>query len=410
MGTIIEWYDFGLYIYLAPIYSRIFFAPEDQVEGLIATFGVFAAAYLARPVGALVFGRYGDRVGRRDALVLSAAIIAGALALNAAIPLESSIGILAPTLLLISRLAAGFAIGAEYSGILSYLLETAETRRRGLITSMAPAMSGLGTLLAVGTTALVASLLTNAQLDEWGWRIPVALGALLALSLLFLRRGLDQTPEFARMQESGEVVADPVREVLRTARRGLAFAFGISAVGSISYYLSISYVPTYLDTVGSVSHAEALRWGTIAAAAVIPISLAAGWSADRFGRKPVLWALAGTLAITTVPLFALLASDSSAVAFVAVLALALPAGAWSAVGAVAIPEQLPSRVRFTGLAIGYNVATAIFGGLAPLVATAVYGWTDVEIAPAVLVTLVVPLGLLVLYGARETRAKALSEL
>ena len=355
-------------------------------------------------------GRYGDRVGRREALILSAAIIGGALTVNAAIPSQSAIGALAPVLLLLSRLAAGFAIGGEYSGILSYLLESAATRRRGLITSLAPAMSGVGTLLAVGITALVATLVSPAELDDWGWRIPVAFGAVLAFSLLLARRGLQRSPEFERMQEAGEVAESPIREALAVARFGLLYAFAISAVGSVSYYLNISYVPGFLDTVGSVTHAESLRWGTIAAAAVIAVSLIAGLAADRFGRKAVLWTLAAALALTTAPLFALLTAASGVAAFSAVLLLALPAGAWSAVGAVAIPEQLPSRVRFTGLALGYNTATAIFGGLAPLVATALYQWTGVEVAPALMVIAVVLAALAVLRRSRETAGVALSEL
>jgi MHS family proline/betaine transporter-like MFS transporter len=194
IGTVVEWYDFGLYLYLAPIYARVFFPGSDQTENLIATFGLFAIAYLARPLGAVALGRYGDRSGRRRALLASAAIIAVALAANAAIPSEAAIGLAAPLLLLLSRLASGFAIGAEYSGILSYLLESAPSHRRGLITSMAPAMSGVGTALAVGITALLASLLTGEQLDSWGWRIPVAFGAVLAALLLLLRRGLGETP------------------------------------------------------------------------------------------------------------------------------------------------------------------------------------------------------------------------
>jgi MHS family proline/betaine transporter-like MFS transporter len=410
MGTVIEWYDFGLYLYLAPIYARVFFPGNDQLENLIATFGVFAVAYLARPVGAVVFGRYGDRSGRRQALLASAAIIAVALAMNAAIPSEATIGLAAPLLLLVSRLAAGFAIGAEYSGILSYLLESAGRRRRGLVTSMAPAMSGVGTLLAVGITALVAGLLTPAELDSWGWRIPVAVGAVLAAALLLLRRGLEPTPEFRRIKGRGETVRSPVREALTKARAGVIFAFVVSAAGSVAYYMNISYIPTYVDTVGHVAHSESLRWGTIAAALVIGVSFLAGLGADRFGRRATLLAVVLALIVTTVPLFALLASSTEALAFLAVLGLAIPAGALSAVSAAAIPEQLPSRVRFTGLALGYNTAVAIFGGLAPLLGTTLYSWTDAVVAPALLVVVVAALSLLVLWRMRETAGVRLSEL
>ena len=289
-------------------------------------------------------------------------------------------------------------------------MESAGRRRRGLITSLAPAMSGVGTLAAVGITALVAALLDQHELDTWGWRIPVAVGALLAAAMLLLRRGLGETPEFRHLRESGQRVADPLRTALRTARTAVLFGFVISAVGSVGYYLDISYVPTYLDAVGPVSHETALEWGTIAAALVIGVSLLAGASTDAFGRRPTLFALAAIFLVTTVPLFALLGGSSAGAALFATLALAAPAGAWSAASAVAIPEQLPGPVRFTGLALGYNTAVAIFGGLTPLVATVLYDWTGAVIAPAFLVLVVAAVAIPFLLRARETAGLELAEL
>ena len=410
LGTIIEWYDFGLYLYLAPIYARIFFPGSDQTENLIATFGIFAVAYLARPLGAIVFGRYGDRHGRRNTLLISAAIIAVALAGNAAIPTEAAIGIAAPLLLLLTRLVSGFAIGAEYSGILSYLLETAGKDRRGMITSLAPAMTGVGTLLAVGIAAALSGALDAQQLDSWGWRIPVAFGAVLAASLLLLRRGLGETPEFARLREAGEIVESPIREALAVARGPLVFAFVVSAVGSVGYYLNISYIPTYLNSVAGVSHTDALTWGTIAGVVVILVSVPAGWASDLIGRRSALLAVSAAFIVTTVPLFALIATGGDAAGPLGVVLLAIPAASFSAVSASAIPEQLPSRVRFTGLALGYNTAVAIFGGMTPLVATLLFQWTGSDVAPAFLVVVAAAVGLSVLWRMRETAKVKLTDL
>jgi MHS family proline/betaine transporter-like MFS transporter len=184
----------------------------------------------------------------------------------------------------------------------------------------------------------------------------------------------------------------------------------ISAAGSVAYYLNISYVPTYLDSIANVPHAEALRWGTIAGFAVIGVSLLAGGASDRFGRRRTLAVIGLALVVSTIPLFALLGGESEGLALAAVLALAVPAGAWSAVAAAAVPEQLPSRVRFTGLAVGYNTAVAIFGGLTPLAATVLVEWTGAKTAPAFLVVVVAIAALLALRGRRETAGLELEEL
>jgi MFS transporter, MHS family, proline/betaine transporter len=409
LGTIIEWYDFSLYVFLAPIYARVFFPGESGLNGVVVTLAIFAIAYLARPVGAIVFGHFGDRIGRRDALLISASMMSVALLLNGLLPSEARIGVAAPIGLFVLRLAMGFAVGGEYSGILVYLLEIATVRSRGLVVSLAPAASGIGTLIAVGSTAIVSAALSQQQVDDWGWRIPVLLGAALAVTILVLRRSLAETPAFHRMRESGRVSTHPVRDAIVRARWAVFVAFALSAVGSTAYYLGITYVPTFLESFGKASHDDALIWSTVATAIYVLLTPLAGWWADAGGRRASLAATALALIVFSVPLFGLLAGSAALLQLAAAVALAAGAAAWCAIASSAIPEQFGTADRFSGLAVGYNIATAVFGGLSPLVATLLIRLTGWDPAPGLMLAIVALAAVPIVLGLPETARRPLRE-
>lgn len=356
-----------------------------------------------------MFGSFGDRYGRRQALIVTAGIMAVALLITALLPGQDAMGLAAPILLLALRVLMSFAVGGEYSGILVFLVESSRPDRRGLVASFAPATSGLGTLLAVGVTTLVVSTLSPEQLDSWGWRLPFLLGAVLSAAFLLARTTLQETPSFRRARDAGSLDDHPVRTTLRSARRGLVAAFLLSAVGSASYYLGVSYVPTFLSTEVGVEAADGLLWSTVAVALLLVITPLAGLASDRFGRRPALLAVALVLAVGSVPLFALLAVGTAASVLVAAIALALGAGAWSAVAASAIPEQFETQERFSGIAIGYNLATAVFGGFVPLTATVLIAATGVSIAPAFVLAAISLLIVPVVLRLPETANRAVSE-
>lgn len=409
LGTIIEWYDFSLYVFLAPIYARVFFPGAEGLDGVVATLAIFAIAYLARPLGAIVFGHFGDRIGRRGALLISASMMSVALLLNGLLPSEATIGVAAPIGLFLLRMVMGFAVGGEYSGILVYLLEIAKVRSRGLVVSFAPAASGIGTLIAVGSTAIVSSLLSQQQVDDWGWRIPVLLGAALAVTILVLRRSLAETPAFHRMRESGRVSEHPVRDAVVRARRAVFVAFALSAVGSVAYYLGITYVPTFLESFGNAPHDDALIWSTVATAIYVLLTPLAGWWADAGGRRASLAITALALVLTSVPAFALLAGNAALAQLTAAVALAAGAAAWCSIEASVVPEQFGTADRFSGLAVGYNIATAVFGGLAPLAATLLIRATGWDPAPGLMLALVALAAVPVVLGLSETARRPLRE-
>ena len=376
-STVVEWYDFTLYLYLATVISRVFFTGAASV---LITLGGFAVAYLMRPVGAMVFGHIGDRHGRRRTMLLSMALMTGAMLATALLPTYAQIGPAAGILLLFLRCIMGFSVGGEYTGVVAYLLEGSPPSRRGLITSLAAAASEVGALLAAGIAALTVSAMPDEALAQWGWRIPFFIGAGLAGAVLLARATMRESPEFERQQASGTVPAHPLHYSLHHHRAGILRGFAISALGSITYYVGITYVPVFLTSVGALGESAALWLATIAALAVILVTPAFGALSDRVGRKPILIGLALLSAALPVSMFWLLSSASTSAAILGAVILAAVAGGVSAVAAAATAEQFSGEGRLSGLAFGVTTATAIFGGIAPFVAQLLLqqtGWMPV---------------------------------
>ena len=402
-STIVEWYDFTLYLYFATVLSRVFYGGGKG--SLLLTLGGFAIAYLMRPLGALAFSHIGDKYGRRRMLLLSVALMTAAMLATALLPTRAVAGPAAGWLLLALRCVMGFSVGGEYTGVVAYLLEGAPTRRRGLITSSASAASEVGGLLAVGVSALTVSLMNGADLERWGWRIPFFVGAALAGSVGIARSTMHESPEFRRQQQEATVPDVPLRHALAYHRVGIARGFAISALGSITYYVGITYVPAFLTSVGKVSEGEALWLSTIAAVAVIAVTPLTGALSDRIGRKPVLIALCLGSAALPITMFSLMAGSSP---LLGAVILALLAGAVSAVGAVATAEQFPGEGRITGLALGATMATAIFGGLTPLAAQLLIEKTGYSTAPGIMIAVVALFVLPVFLRIGETAPNRLS--
>jgi MHS family proline/betaine transporter-like MFS transporter len=400
LSTVVEWYDFTLYLYFATVLSRVFFG--GGAASLAVTLGGFAVAYLMRPVGAVFFGHLGDRRGRRPMLLLSMAVMSLAMLLTALLPTEGQIGPAAAWLLIALRCVMGFSVGGEYTGVVAYLLEGAPAGRRGLIASLAAAASEIGALLAVGVSALTVSAMSNEALETWGWRIPFLVGAALAGAVWIARSMMEESPEFERQVSEGTVPANPLRHALTAQRRGVMRAFAISALGSITYYVGITYVPAFLASAGAMAEAESLWLSTIAAVAVILVTPLVGLLSDRVGRRPVLLGLAGLSALLPITLFSIMAGGDWGRALFGAVILAGVAGGVSAVGAVATAEQFTGEGRVSGLAFGATGATAIFGGLTPWLAQALIERTGRAEMPGLMIAAVALCVLPVFLRMRET--------
>jgi MHS family proline/betaine transporter-like MFS transporter len=399
-STIVEWYDFTLYLYFATVLSRVFYGGGKG--SLLLTLGGFAIAYLMRPLGAVFFSHIGDKRGRRRMMLLSVALMTAAMLATALLPTRAAIGPAAGWLLLVLRCVMGFSVGGEYTGVVAYLLEGSPARRRGLITSSASAASEVGGLLAVGISALTVSLMSPVELDRWGWRIPFFVGAALAASVWIARSTMHESPEFLRQRDTGSVPDVPLRHALANHRAGIARSFAISALGSITYYVGITYVPAFLTSVGSLSERASLWLSTWAAVAVILVTPLVGALTDRIGRKPVLVALCLGSAALPISLFSLMANSAVMQALIGAVVLAMLAGAVSAVGAVATAEQFPGEGRITGLALGATMATAIFGGLTPYVAQLLVERTGWQSAPGIMIAAVALAVLPIMLMIKET--------
>lgn len=406
LSTVVEWYDFTLYLYFATVLSRVFFGGGEAA--LLTTLGGFAVAYLMRPVGAVVFGHIGDRKGRRPMLLLSMAVMSAAMLATALLPTHAQIGAAAGWLMFVLRCVMGFSVGGEYTGVIAYLLEGADPRRRGFIASLAAMASEIGALLAVGVSALTVALMSEADLQSWGWRIPFFLGAALAGTVWLARSTMEESPDFERLREAGALHARPLLHAVSRQRAGLLRAFAISALGSITYYVGIGYVPAFLTSVGSMSEAASLWLSTIAAVAVIAITPVVGLLSDRYGRKPALIVLALLSAALPISLFTAMAGASAHAALLGAVVLALVAGGVSAVGAIATGEQFSEESRASGLGLGYTLATAIFGGLTPWIAQLLIERTGLPQVPGLMIGAVALAVLPVFVLMRETAPRGVT--
>ncbi len=401
VSTVVEWYDFTLYLYLATVLSRVFFGGAQG--SLVITLAGFALAYLLRPLGAIAFGWIGDAYGRRRMMLASVGVMTLAMLASALLPTYAAIGPAAGWLLLALRCVIGFSVGGEYTGVVAYLLEGAAADQRGLITSSASAASEIGGLLAVAVSALTVHLLSPADLDSWGWRIPFFAGAGLAGGIWIARTSMQESPDFERQQAQGTKPEHPLRYTLARHRKGIFRSFAISALGSITYYVGITYVPAFLTSAGALSERAALWLSTLAAVVVILVTPLVGLLCDHWGRKPVLVSVALLSAVLPITLFSLMASGSALRALAGAVVLAAVAGGVSAVGAVATAEQFPGEGRLSGLALGTTTATAIFGGLTPWLAQLLVERTGWPVMPGVMIAVVGLAVLPVLLGMKETR-------
>ena len=400
VSTIVEWYDFTLYLYLATVLSRVFFGGAQG--SLVVTLAGFALAYLLRPLGAIVFGQIGDRWGRRRMMLSSMALVTLAMLASGMLPTYAAIGPAAGWLLLGLRCVIGFSVGGEYTGVVAYLLEGAAANRRGLITSSASAASEVGGLFAVGFSALTVHFLSATQLADWGWRIPFLAGAALAGGVWIARSAMQESPDFERQRATGTTPKEPLRYTLSHHPKGVFRAFAISALGSITYYVGITYVPAFLTSAGALSESTSLWLSVLPALVVILVTLPVGLASDRWGRKPVLVILCLLSAALPVTLFSLMASGSRPRALLGAVILAAVAGGVSAVGAVATAEQFPGEGRLSGLALGTTTATAIFGGLTPWLAQILVERSGWPAMPGVMIAVVGLCVLPVLLAMRET--------
>jgi MHS family proline/betaine transporter-like MFS transporter len=409
IGNFVEWFDYAAYGYLAAVISTVFFPDTDKTTALLATFAVFAISFLVRPLGGVVWGHIGDKVGRKQALSLSILIMSGATFCIALLPSYATVGVFAPILLLLVRVVQGFSASGEYAGASAFLVEYAPAKRRGLYASVVPASTASGLLLGSLIAALLTGVLSDGQMGDWGWRLPFLLAAPMGLIGRYIRLKLEDTPVFRALEEDHEVATAPVLETIKKNRRPLLIALGAAVLNAVAFYVLLSYMPTYLSEELGFGASESFLATTIALAAYIGFIFFTGMASDRFGRKKMLITASVLFIVLTVPAFALLDGAS----FLLIVIIQVVLGGVLTLNDGTLPsflsELFPTRVRYTGFALSFNLANAIFGGTAPFVATLLIAWTGNDIAPAWYVVAAAVVSLCAVLASRETSREPLRD-
>ncbi len=363
-GNVLEWYDFAVYGFFAPIIGRLFFPSDDPTVSLIASFGAFAAGFLMRPIGGIIFGFIGDKIGRKRALVLSVLLMAIPSGMIGILPDHATIGVSAAVLMVLMRMLQGLAVGGEYTSSIVYLAEHAPSKRRGFFTSWTLVGAVGGILLGSGVGALLSNLLSAEAVSDWGWRIAFLSGIAVGVVGLLIRRHLPEMPK----TESNDS-ANPIIDAFRTEWRAVTQVIGINIFNAVGFYLMFVYAVTWLIKEVKVPRSDALDINSLSLAVLLVLVPVFGALSDKVGRKLLLLFGSGGAVLLGYPLIVLMHHVDFAMVMMGQIGFAILLAAYLSGIPATLTEMFPSRVRVSALSVGYNISLAIFGGTTPLVAT-----------------------------------------
>jgi MHS family proline/betaine transporter-like MFS transporter len=409
VGNIMEWFDFSIYGYFAPVIAQVFFPAGDHFLSLLATLGIFASGFLMRPLGAAFFGHLGDTRGRSRALVLSVVLMAVPSCLMGFLPTYAQVGIWSPMMLTVLRLIQGFSVGGELTGSITYMAERAPVAHRGFFTSFATFGTVCGFLLGSLTGAVITKNLSDDLLLSWGWRMAFWCGILLGAAIFIVRRGL--LPQSCAATGSGQsaVCPSPIRETLSHHRPLLARIFGIVSFIAVSYYMITVYLSTFLSTEAHLPLPMALRINTLTMGVLIILVPLTGALSDRWGRKSLMLASSLGFIFLSYPLFWVLSNGHPLGDLIAQLVFVVLVALYEGTYPALLAELCPARVRMTVFSLSFNLSMAVLGGTTPLVATLLIRELNTKAAPSFYLILVGMACFLLTLGIRETKGRSLSD-
>jgi MFS transporter, MHS family, shikimate and dehydroshikimate transport protein len=376
IGTTIEWYDFFLYgTAAALIFNRLFFPTFDSLVGTLAAFGTYAVGFVARPLGGIIFGHYGDKIGRKSMLSLTLLLMGTATFCIGLLPTYTSIGVWAPISLVVLRVVQGFGVGGEWGGAVLMAVEHAPAGRRGFYGSWPQVGVPAGLLLSTAIFSLVAKL-PEEQLLTWGWRVPFLLSVVLVGVGVFIRLRVQESPEFSRVKETGQEARVPLLDAVRAHPGNILLAMGARVAENGFFYLYSVFALVYVTEQLGLSRSTILNGVLLATVCELVAIPAFGALSDRVGRRPVYLLGAAFSALFSFPFFWLLDTRQTPLIWLAVvLGLGLGHGAMYGPQASFFSELFGARVRYSGASLGYQLASVFAGGLSPLIATALLAWS-----------------------------------
>ncbi len=411
VGTSIEWYDFFLYGTAASlVFNKLFFPTLSPLAGLLASFATFWVGFGARPVGGIFFGHFGDRIGRKNMLIMTILLMGVGTFLIGCLPTYSSIGIFAPILLVILRFTQGFAVGGEWGGAVLMATEHSPANRRGFFGSWPQMGVPIGLLLSSLLFSLVSTSFSSDQFLAFGWRIPFLVSVVLVFIGLFIRLRITETPDFERVKERRTIVRVPILQVLRKDLKNVLLAGGIFFIANGGFYIFITFIVSYGTTVLKMSKDVFLN-GTLVSAVVLFITLpVAGILSDRYGRRTLCLIGSGLTILLAYPIFLLIDSKSVALIWLALCLAQFTTGLIYGPLAAYFTELFGANVRYSGASLGYQAAAVFAGGLAPTIAVLLLGVDHNASWPiAIYVALMALITFVSSYLAPETRPTAVAE-
>ncbi|MDQ2140445.1 MFS transporter [Alcaligenaceae bacterium A4P071] len=410
IGNALEWYDFLVFAFMTPIVAKLFFPsnpadPSDNINQILLTTAVFGVGFFMRPVGGIILGLYGDRKGRKAAMVMVTGLMAVAIALITLAPTYAAVGLLAPMFIVMARLLQGFAAGGEFGTSTALLIELAPAGKRGFYGSwqMTGQMTALLLGAAVGT--LITDIFTQQELMDWAWRLPFAFGLLIVPVAIYIRRNVEEPEAFKQLkaaQAAGTVKQIGVLEMLRTYRRETLVGMGLVVTCTVSIYITFTYLVTFSTvTLKLPLHDTFLVQMAGAALMVVLMPFMGAWS-DRIGRRPLLIGSLLGYMVVLLPLYAWLTNEPSISKLLIVqVIISLFVAAFFGVFSTVMAEMFPANVRSVGMSMAYNVAVMIFGGFAQFIVTWLIRTTGSPMSPAYYVMFGVALGLVAAFFVRE---------
>jgi len=409
-GQAFEIFDFVIYGFFAVAIGHAFFPSNDPAASLLASFATFAVGFLFRPVGALVIGYYGDRFGRRKALVVTVGLMACATGITGLIPSYAAIGLWAPILLVLCRMLQGFSTGGEWGGAAAFLVEHAPSGRRGLIGSFQQAATAIGAMGATFSAAILSSSMSSESFFAWGWRVPFLIGFVLGPIGYYLRTRVAETPAFQRALETQTIKRMPIAEAISSHGGMFLAGFGLSIIGCVINYVFLVFLPSFASQTLKIDLRYALWSTALAGTLYLVLTPIVGHYSDRVGRKPMLFACSLLAVIMAYPLFLFLATYPTFWGMLLVQAIAQAVlTLYTGVISTILSEMFPTNVRYTALSVSYGFAVAIFGGFAPYISTFLVRITGDVLAPSYYVMAAgIVSGIAVLFVQERHRAPALA--